>query len=186
MHRVAVVGVLGAFLAATVVSPAVGGPSVSKIARQAKVALKIGKKANRGARIANRRSGRAHRLAFTANEKGDMALGRVGTVAITRVKQEVSAPPGEFARFDVRCPDGHVSVGHGVGNGALDPVITVPQGNGYIASMSNLSGSDTFSGILYVVCAEGAAKAAISSAGRSAALRARHAAERDALAASGR
>lgn len=122
-------------LAVSLASPAFGGPSIGGVAKKAAKALRIGKSAKK-----------------TANR----ALAEAGRVRTVTLQQEVAAAPGTFAEFDLRCPRGYVPTGHGIGNGALDPVFTGPVPDGFIAALSNLGGSDTYSGILYVICANGA------------------------------
>lgn len=172
-------------LALSLVSPAMGGPSISGIGKIAKKALKSSKQAQRTAnaseRVANaarQTAGTAIDTANSANGNATNALAQAGLVKTSTVSQEVVAQPGDFAHFDVRCPAGYVAAGDGVGNGALDPVFTGPVGNGYIGSMSNLTGSQPFSGILYVVCAKGAFSATAARLPRSKAYGLMRAAER--------
>jgi hypothetical protein len=135
------VAVLAALLALSIVSPAMGGPSLSSVARTAKSALKTAKSASKTAR--------------SAKKTASQAINSYAYLKTVQVRQEVAAAPGTFADFELHCPSGYVAVGHGAGNGALDPVGTYPFSNGYLASMSNLSGSATYSGILYVICTYG-------------------------------
>jgi hypothetical protein len=121
------------FLVASVVSPAMGGPSLRSIAKTAKKALKVAKGADKRARTAQR----------DIND---------GTPTRQVNSGDVYAPPLDFARFDVRCPSGYVPSGMGAGYGALDPVFEGPTANGYIASMGNPSNTTSYKGNIYVIC----------------------------------
>lgn len=181
MRRTAIAATVACagLLTVSLVSPAFGGPSVTGIAKQAKKALKIGKSAKRAAASATRTANQARDTADAASGTASQALGQAGRVSTVTISQEVAAAPGTFAEFDLRCPGGYVPTGHGAGNGALDLVFTGPLSNGFIAAMSNLGGADTYSGILYVICAKGAwaATASLATTSRAEAMRSMRAAE---------
>jgi hypothetical protein len=143
-HRTATVAVALAavFLFASLVSPAVGGPSLGSVAKTAKKALRTAKKANSRAKRALRRSG----------PPGIVSLGQ----------EEVPAAPQDFARFDIRCPGGTRAVGIGMGLGALEPVFFASYGTGALGSAFNPSSTTVFSGDMYVECVEGFAARASS------------------------
>jgi hypothetical protein len=121
-------------LIATLVSPALGGPSISSVAKTAKKALRVAK---------------------SADKKATKALNDYGYAATGHSRQERSAAPGTFADFDFDCPKDYVPVGHGLANGATDPVAVLTTPTGFIGSTSNLGGSNTYTASLYVICAWG-------------------------------
>jgi hypothetical protein len=144
--RYSAVLLCSALLALSVVSPALGGPSISSVAQTAKKALKVAKR---------------------ADKKATKALNGYGYVATGHSRQERSAAPGTFADFDIDCPKGYVPVGHGLGNGATDPVAVLPTPTGFIGSTSNLGGSSTYSASLTAICAWGEYEGSLEVAARS-------------------
>lgn len=110
-------------LAVSVVSPALGGPSIGKVAKQAKKALKLGKKATRkangaarSAKAARNAASAAQGTANAANSKADQALARpVVTIGgITRVTNAVAVPGNDVAVASAVCPSGQRTVAGGV------------------------------------------------------------------------
>lgn len=110
-------------LAVSVVSPAIGGPSIGKVAKQAKKALKLGKKATRkangaarSAKAARNAASAAQGTANAANSKADQALARpVVTVGgITRVSNSVTVPASDVAATSAVCPAGQRTIAGGV------------------------------------------------------------------------
>lgn len=125
-------------LAAGLVSPAVGVPSLASVARTAKKALKTARGASRTAKSARSTANRA--------DAGPL---------VRQVKAEdIPAPPGGFARFDLKCPAGHSAVGIGLGLGALEPVFFASYGTGALGSMFNSSATTAYRGDAYVECVE--------------------------------
>lgn len=110
-------------LAVSIVSPAVGGPSVSTVAKQATKALKLGKGATRkanaaakSARSARSAASAAQTTANTAAGKAEQALARpvITTGAITTVTNTASVPAGETAVITAVCPGGQRVIAGGV------------------------------------------------------------------------
>ncbi|HEX8067997.1 MAG TPA: hypothetical protein VF520_15880 [Thermoleophilaceae bacterium] len=120
--------------------PAAGVPSISSVSKTAKKALSQATSAKKTAR-------EARSLAIDAAE---VAL--AGPPVITRERKDIPAPPNDFARFDITCPDGYSAVGIGLGLGALEPVFFASYGRGALGSMFNPSSSSTFNGSVYVEC----------------------------------
>lgn len=155
---------ISALLAASVASPAFGGPSVGQLAKVAAKALKVGKKAKKKSRV-------AQRTANAAQATADSALDQSGPPGIVSLSQEGTAPPSDFVEFDVQCPAGTRAVGIGQGLGALEPVFFASYGGGALGAMFNPSETTSFSGNFYVECVEGfAATVARRSTGKSEAL----------------
>jgi hypothetical protein len=112
----------GAILTLSIVSPALGGPSIGSVAKTAKKALSTGKKALSSARAADRRARNAGSvargaeqraagaagLAATANGKADQALARPVVTAggITTVTGSAPIPAGTFEVAVAICPPG--------------------------------------------------------------------------------
>jgi hypothetical protein len=96
-HRAAGLAIVlaGVLVAGSVASPALGGPSVTSVARTAKKAL-------RTARKANSRAKRAQRTANTA----------MRSAAVRDVSRDTSVPPGG-AIYELDCPGGFAPVGWG-------------------------------------------------------------------------
>jgi hypothetical protein len=93
-----------------VATPAVGVPSISKVYRVAKKALRTARTANKGPKV------------------------------VERQRLDIPAAPNDFAEFDIRCPRGYTAVGIGLGLGALDPTFFASYGNGTLGSMYNSVG----------------------------------------------
>lgn len=151
-----------------VVSPASGGPSVSQVA----------KKALKYAKAANKRSKSAVRVARAAKRSADSG------VQMFKVDSgNVSAPPQNFARFDVKCPSGYVATGPSMGLGALELVAVLNYGTGYLGSYFNPSSTSSYSGSMSAQCAIGyTVTTASNRMSKPAALRARKRAEQNYLA----
>jgi hypothetical protein len=122
-----------AFVSMSVVSPAVGGPSISKVSRIAKKALKTGRTANKRAKTALR-----------------------GPRVVEVSQEDIAAAPNDFAEFDVRCPRRYTAVGIGLGLGALEPVFFASYGGGALGAMFNPSTTTVFTGNAYVECVKSA------------------------------
>lgn len=117
-------------LTVSIVSPAIGGPSVSKVAKQAKKALKLSKgatrkasgaarKANgatRNAKAAGNAAGAAQSTANTANSKADQALARpvVTTGGITKATNTVAVAGSSAEVAAAVCPAGQRVISGGV------------------------------------------------------------------------
>jgi hypothetical protein len=110
-------------LVVSIVSPAVGGPSVSKVAKKASKALKLAKSATGKAdsAIRNAQSARSAALvaqarADDANRKSDQAMARpVVTVGgITTVKNTAPVAPASTAVISAACPAGQRVISGGV------------------------------------------------------------------------
>ncbi|MEX1141872.1 MAG: alanine-zipper protein [Thermoleophilaceae bacterium] len=110
-------------LAVSIVSPALGGPSIGKVAKQAKKAFKIGKSAKRAAGAAKRTASAAQSAANaaqgtanTANSKADQALARPAVTpgGITAVSNTVGVAPESVAVTSAVCPSGQRVVSGGV------------------------------------------------------------------------
>lgn len=163
-HRAATAAACIAAIAFTfsIVSPALGGPSIRSIAKTAKKALST-------ARTAKSTAGQAHHDAGVALNRADAAVGtangalgvaNAGAKTVTVDGGERAALPLDFAEWTVNCPPGYAPTGHGAGYGALEPVFEGPVPTGYIASMFNPSTTSTYSGNFYVVCVKGTWSAA--------------------------
>jgi hypothetical protein len=139
-------GALVVALAIGVAGPAVGA-SPSSLARKA---MKMATKANKTA-------GQAKTLAAQASGSAAHAVdaAQAGPTTVQISSGDVSAPPNDFAEFDVRCPAGFVPTGFGPGLGALEMVAALPTPDGYLASYFNPSSSTSYKGSLYVVCERG-------------------------------
>lgn len=119
----------GAVLTLSIVSPALGGPSIGSVAKTAKKALSTGKKAMSRARAADRRARAAGNrassaeqraagaagLAATANGKADQALARPVVTAggITEVAGTATIPAGSFEVAVAACPPGQRAISGG-------------------------------------------------------------------------
>jgi hypothetical protein len=138
-------------------APAVGVPSISKVYRVAKKALKTGQSAKKGPKV------------------------------IERQRVDIPAAPGDFAEFDIRCPRGYTAVGIGLGLGALEPVFFASYGNGALGSMYNPSDTTVFNGDVFVECVKSSGhstrSASVPQMSRGEAIRRLHEAEADAVAA---
>jgi hypothetical protein len=98
-----------ALLVISVVSPAIGGPSIGSVAKTAKKALRTGKQAKRAA-------SNAVSIATTASGKADQALARPAVTAggITPVGVATTIPPTGFNAAAAICPGGQRVVSGGV------------------------------------------------------------------------
>lgn len=145
----------------TIVSPATGGPSVSKVAKKA---LKLGKSADKRSKTASRQAKSASATARTAQSTATSAQSVASAgVRTTLVKSPtLIAAPNDFARFNVACPAGYVAMGHSLGLGALELVSVLNYGNGYLGSLFNPSTQSVFTGQVYVQCAQGTGGVAAS------------------------
>lgn len=125
MRRTATAAVIvcASLLAASLVSPAFGGPSVGSVAKTAKSALKVGKAAKRSAASAQRTASSAKRnadaasgLAVTANGKADQALARptVNPAGITIVSNQATIPASGSEVISAVCPAGQRVIAGGV------------------------------------------------------------------------
>jgi hypothetical protein len=105
-----------ALLALTLVSPALGGPSLGSIAKTAKQALKTGKQAKRAASGAKRTANSALATANSANGKANQALARPAVTpgGITTVATAVGIAPNDFAVTAAVCPAGQRVISGGV------------------------------------------------------------------------
>jgi hypothetical protein len=119
----------GVILTLSIVSPALGGPSIGSVAKTAKKALSTGKKALSSARAADRRARTADSrartaeqsaagaagLAGTANAKADQALARPVVTAggITTVTGSAAIPAGGFEIAIAACPPGQRAISGG-------------------------------------------------------------------------
>jgi hypothetical protein len=105
-----------ALLALTLVSPAVGGPSLGSIAKTAKKALATGKQAKHAAASAKRTANSAGATANAANGKADQALARpvVTPAGITTVAASVAIAPSSFNAAAATCPAGQRVISGGV------------------------------------------------------------------------
>ena len=143
--RMLLAGVLVVALVATVVSPAVGGPSIASVTETAKNALKTAKQAKRSTATVRRKLGRvksaassarstatrALQNAGTANTKADQALARpvVTVQGITVVTQTAAIPPGSFNSVAAVCPPGQRVISGGA-------VTTSDQGGNWLNAAS--------------------------------------------------
>jgi Alanine-zipper, major outer membrane lipoprotein len=129
MRRTAI-AVCAVLLAMSLVSPALGGPSIGSVAKQAKKALKAAKKAKRSAASAKRTANSARNTANSArntansaqttataaNSKADQALSRPVVTAggITTVTSGAEIPAGSFEITAAVCPTGQRAISGGV------------------------------------------------------------------------
>jgi hypothetical protein len=167
---------LAVVLCLSIVSPAVGGPSLGSVAKTAKKALSTAKKANNRALVAlddadaaNRNATGARTLATTAN---NAAADANRGPAVKTLKLEKAAGPSSFVGLNVACPAGYLVSGSSIGNGALQMVFEGSYGAGVLASLYNPSTTSTYSGNLYVTCIESSGLSAAASASQKAAVRA--------------
>jgi hypothetical protein len=118
MRRTALAAVLACalLLAVTIVSPAVGGPSIGSVASTAKKALKQGKAAKRTASAARRKANAASAQAAAANGKADQALARPAVTpgGITTVTNSIAIAPNDFEVIGAVCPPGQRAISGGV------------------------------------------------------------------------
>ncbi len=125
MRRTATAAVLACatMLAASIVSPAFGGPSIGSVTQTAKKALTTGKQAKRSASAAKRAASSAKSsadaassLAATANGKADQALARptVNPAGITVVTASGAIDVGGIGGAAAVCPAGQRVISGGV------------------------------------------------------------------------
>lgn len=132
--------VCAAVFAASIATPALGGPSVGSIAKKAKKALKIGKSAQRTARSAASTANAAKSTANAANSKADQALARpvVTASGITPAASPTAfVPPSEVGSAIAFCPSGQRAIS---GGGAMISGL----GDGLAVSMANEARSAWF------------------------------------------
>jgi hypothetical protein len=123
---VAVVAVVSMLFVGSYAVPATGVPSLGKVYRVAKKALRTAKKAKRGPRV------------------------------VERAREDIPAAPLDFAEFDVKCPAGYTAVGIGLGLGPLQPVFFASYGGGALGSMANPSSTTVYTGDAFVECVKSA------------------------------
>lgn len=174
MKRLLVAG-LALVLAVAITSPALGGPSITSIAKTAKKALNTSKKAERGARsasrqarnaqttadLANNRIGPIGTLANTANTKADQALARPVLNPVQII--EVPGPKATIPVLDVNssiafCPAGQraISGGAEVFTGFFDSAAiqrATPGRTGWFAIAGNNSDTTTGTVQAFANCA---------------------------------
>lgn len=103
--------------------------------------------------------------AKSANTKATTALTQLSAIRVVHADSgEVFGSPGDFARFDVPCPPGGMSVGFDTGLGALEPVAMLNYGTGYLGSYYNPSETTPYSGTLGVTCLMGVDDTTVRSA----------------------
>lgn len=146
MHRtIAAMLACAALLAASIASPALGGPSLGSVTKTAKKALKIGKSAkrsasaakrsasaaNRAANSAKQTAGAAQSLASTANGKADQALAKpvITPNGLTPVVVSVDILPGDFETAAAVCPAGQRAISGGVTSITADGGIWANEGS---------------------------------------------------------
>ena len=102
-NGVTAVACLAALLALSIVSPAVGGPSLSGVAKTAKKALKTANSAKKTANSAKKTAGQALREA---------AAGDTGAIMFVE-SPEVTVPANEAESAQANCPSGYKVISGG-------------------------------------------------------------------------
>jgi hypothetical protein len=175
MRRTAIAAILACamLLAASIVSPAFGGPSIGSVAKTAKKALKTGKSAERTARSAKRTSNAANGLAATANGKADQALARpvLNAAEISTAHSPVNfAPPGGVSSAIAFCPAGQrvISGGGFFNTGAPDGLLSTRANHDrsawFVIGLSSSSITGTIEAYAYCAPVGGAVAAGVNRA----------------------
>jgi hypothetical protein len=121
-----VVAALAAVLCLSIVSPALGGPSIGSVAKTAKKALSTAKKADSRARNAAGEASDAAGLANQANSTASTALAR-GQITLVKSPQVAFGPTDVVQGATAVCPAGQKVVsGGGLSNSDQEIAATEP------------------------------------------------------------
>lgn len=156
MRRIATAAVVACavLFAASIASPAFGGPSIGSVAKTAKKAMKVGKAANRAATSAKQTASSAkttanaaNALAGAANGKADQALARpaINPAGITIVTNQAAIPVSGSEAISAVCPAGQRVIAGGVmavsGQGGVWMDVASDDRTAWLGGGEDLSGS---------------------------------------------
>jgi hypothetical protein len=168
MKRITVaVAACSALLVVSLASPAVGGPSIGSVAKNAKKALTSSTQAKRVAKSANAKASSAKATAANASNKADQALARPVVTAggITTVKAVATIPAGTATATSAICPAGQRAISGGAS--AITDIGVIWTDHASDDRSAWIGGGDDFGGsggtlTVYAYCAPAGQAAAAS------------------------